>query len=351
MSWFNTEGASSPHIIWSGVRYIRNPAIPFYKRSNAKALEDINSDISTLLTNNGFHMEELPAGYCPKVCALAEKQFVPYELIRSELTRAVYFNDPCSLIISTGGKNFLDIRSLLSGRALSEALNIASKAEELLDRKLEFAYSDKLGYLSPCPSYCGSGVEFSAAVYLPSAKHSTYGERLHAEAKAFGADLSPMMACAENPEDLYILSYIPKFRTDEKTEINRFDALLGRIYDCELRNERIIFADRSKITVDNAYRAFGILSYARSVSEGDLLSLLSDLRLCLSLFPEQIQDLPIDCVRLNSLIAGGLNNSLIDAEGRPCKDKDECDSLRAHFIKKILLPANITPQDTQQKEA
>lgn len=290
------------------------------------------------MQKSGFRKEEIPAGAPIKLRSLAEKQLIPYFLEASPICD-VYFNEPCSLTICFGGKELFNICSVLSGRALSDALNIASEAEELLDGDFEFAYSDKLGYLSPTPSLCGSGAEFSALLFLPSIRQGDKDE-IQFIADSFGSSLLPLFSDRENGGDLYVLSYLQAFGSDEKDEIIRFKALCDKICEKELENERIIFSHSSIITVERAYRALGCLKYARLLCEEELLRYLSDIRLSILLFPEESSELDINVSALDRILGECLTYSILDRTGVKCRDSEECDRLRAIAVREILCSAS-----------
>lgn len=331
MSWFNTEGRCPHHVIRSSTRYIRNlTAIPFKKKANATDLGRILESVDTLLSANGFRKEEIPAEASALLSAFAEKQFADKELLLAEGERAIYLNEPCNLSVAVGGRDLISIRAILSGRAIQEAKNIASGAEELLDHEFEFAYSPELGYLSPDPHTCGSGEEFSSLLYLPALSHQKRIEEMRQSCRGFGADLSPYLCGNENAGDLFTLSYIPTHTQSENEAVERFDRLTEKLIELEKQAERMISAERSKLIDDRAHRAFGILCYAKRISEAELLSLISDIRLFLAIGGEGAQ-FDLSCTDLNYLLAEGMSFSVIARNGG-CGSSEECESLRAGFV-------------------
>ena len=340
MSWFNGTGNTPSRIIWSRVRYFRNLSSAFYKSKNRDTIENARNKLSKIMQSSGFRKEDIPMGAPIKLRSLAEKQFIPYSLEAAPICD-VYFNEPCSLTISFGDRDLFNICSILSGRALTDALNIASQAEELLDGDFEFAYSDKLGYLSPDPRMCGSGAEFSALLFLPSIRQGNNDEIIFI-ADSFGASLMPLFSDRENGGDLYILSYIQPHGSDEKNEIVQFEALCDRICEKELENERIIFSHSSIITVERAYRALGCLRYARLLCEEELLRYLSDVRLSILLFPEESSELDINVSALDRLLGECLTYSTLDRTGTKCQDSEECDRLRANSAREFLCDCAAT---------
>ena len=272
MSWYDTQDNQNIHILWSKVRYTRNLAeLRFGFSGDGKNHEKFSQRLAEIMSRNGFHEEHIQKGFSPEVCALDEKQCIDQSFATSSHDRALYFNEPCSLTIYSGGDFHLNIQALLSGAALYEAYKIASEAEELLDGEFEFAYSDSLGYLASDISRCGSGIELSCALFLPTARHGARLGELMREAIAYGAMLEPFLAKYDNAGDIYILSYVPERTVNEKKAILDFSNLVNRLVEGECVSERIIFSNKSTIICDKAWRALGALSSARSVDEEELL--------------------------------------------------------------------------------
>ena len=337
MSWYNTSESTNPYILWSRVRYMRSLAsLPFHRcESNPKVTleyEKNNARLEKIMTENGFHKHEGASLDSIEALALAEKQFVSAAFASRNADGALYFNEPCSLAIYTHAGSFITVQALLGGAAFSEAHKIASEAEELLDREFDFAFSDKLGYLSPEISACGSGIELSCALYLPSARHGSRSQEIRNEISAFGATISPFFSRYENSGDIYTVSYIPAFGSCEDDEVTGFARFIDSLVEKERVQDRIIFACRSTLIIDKAYRALGILAYAKMIDEEEMASLLSKIRLALCL-DDTKDDAPIsDISFINLLFTESLNASVIAASGGVCAGFDECKAIRARLL-------------------
>ena len=343
MSWFMTEGKSSLHAIFSRTSYHRNiSGLPFTKRMGDKSLESVTKKIDSLLTKNGFRAEGLPDGDELYRLSLAEKGFVGKEFLSSSAKKSIYFNEPCSLSVAIGGKDLISITSLLSGLAVSDTRNIASGAEELLDGELEFAYSEESGYYSAIPALCGSGAVFSVMLFLPGVKMSGEIASLRALCADGGALLEPAFIYPDNCGDLYSLSLSPSHLSNENTAAESFSALAEGIIDRENSIERMIFEENAKILIDNAWRAYAQLLYARRLDERDLLSLSSSVRFALCAAGDNAKLPPVGVKDLNYLLGEGLNASV--ALSRPgIGNDDEIAEARAETVSKLIYTASGSP--------
>ncbi|MBE6583605.1 MAG: hypothetical protein E7649_01300 [Ruminococcaceae bacterium] len=336
MSWFNTQGQNPEIILFSRACYTRNVSkLPFSAGGDSKKLSELYSKIDRILTGNGFHAEMLPSGNSAAVLALAEKQLISADLVFGEGKRVVYLNEPCNLTVSLGGLELISIQSIMPGRAVSEAKNSASGAEELLDGELSFAYSESIGYLSPHPTHCGSCLELCAALYLPSLRLLSGYEDMRRALLQRGAILSPMFTHADNAGDLYTLSYTPEHLSNEENATLYFDSLLRELAANEQKHQKMLFPDAHASLTDKAARALGILKCAMRMSECEMLSLISDIRLSITAQSQPCPMLPA-ISDLNYLCVEGLDCSLISSSNQKCSSLGELERLRADFLRNYI---------------
>ena len=340
MSWYTTLGSSPDHVLFSKVRYVRNEAKRnFYHLLDSKRAQETLNKLNSLFTSNGFRGETVAQGISPAILSLCEKQLIEPDFVKSDRPRALYLNEPCNLVVAIGGRDLISISSVTSGLSVIEAENMASKAEELIDREIMFAYNDKLGYLSPSPSSVGSGLTFSAALYLPTLRNDG-GEALLRSLSARGLLLTPMFNASAYTSDLYLLSYTPYFLADEDAATVFFSDTVANIIGSEKEAIGIKYDAKDKIIYENARRALGFLLYSESITECEMLEKLSEIRLALCTSKEiPAKELP-SVQDLNYLCAEGLNSSVAVSAKDGCNSIDECNFLRAELIKRYINHKN-----------
>ena len=336
MSWYNTQGPLGDHVLYSRVRYIRNIAKQsFYHLIDPKRSADATAKLDSILTKNGFHSESVAPGVSAQILSLAEKQFVTRDFVYSDKPRALYLNEPCNMIVSLGGDNYVSISSVVSGAAIAEARNMAAGAEELIDREIAFAYLEGIGYLSPNPADCGSGLELSACIYLPSLRASGSFSSLARSLSLIGISLSPIFDGQENAGDLYVMSYIPHYLSDEGAATRFFADTLSSLVEKEKARLGIISKNDDNNIFDRARRSLGALVYCAAISEREMLSLISDIRLCLCTCAVNEGDLP-SLQTLNYLSCEGLSASIVASAKEKCLTEKDADKARAAFISSYI---------------
>ena len=340
MSWYNTQGPLCDHVLYSRVRYIRNIAKQgFYHLIDQKRGADVRAKLDAILTKSGFHSESVAPGVSAQMLSLFEKQFVTRDFVYSDKPRALYLNEPCNMIASLGGDNYISISSVVSGASVLEARNMAAGAEELIDREISFAYLEGIGYLSPNPADCGSGLELSSCLYLPSLRLSGSFSSLAHSLSLGGISLYPMLAGQENAGDLYVMSYIPHYLSDEGAATRHFNDTLLSLVEKEKARLGIISKDNDKNIFDAARRALGTLLYCASLSESEMLSLISEIRLYLCTAEVTEGALP-SLQTLNYLSCEGLSASVIASAKEKCTTEADLERARAAFVSSYIEHKN-----------
>ena len=336
MSWFTTEGKHPHHVIFSKTTFVRNlSGMPFTKKMGDKSIDSFFKKADALLSKNGFRSDILSESDPIYPLSLAEKGFIDNGMLTSSPRRAVYFNEPCSLSVSLGGRDLISISSLVSGLAMTETRNIAISAEELLDREFEFAYNEQTGYLSATPSLCGSGAMFSAMLFLPALVSQGEIADLRRSCAELGASLEP--AFIHRGGNLYFISHTPSHLCNETHAAEGFSALIEAIIDRETTLEGIIAEGNGRIIVDRAWRAYGQMLYARLLDESDLLTLSSALRFSLAATEGKAKLPPVTVKELNLMLGECLNASITATSG--CNSDEEIATSRAEIVSKMIYTA------------
>jgi protein arginine kinase len=336
MSWYNTVGACPEHVLYSKVRYIRNvTSLPFSALSGSGRAEGVLNTTDKILGGGGFKKEELGRAKSIALLALAEKQLIDADLVESDRNRYIYTNEPCNATVALGGDDMISISAVVAGLSVKEAQRVASGTEEMLEGGIDFAYDDKIGYLSRKVEKCGAGMEFSAALYLPSLRYGENDGAIVCEAARRGANLYPMFSFKDNSGDMFVLSYTPPFLCNESAATEYFCSLVERIVAMERSREKMLFPEVSKMITDAAARAMGTLLFARRISLGEMLSLVSDIRLAICLSGGSVDSLPELC-DLNFIVAEGQDAAVILSSGAKCLCVGDCDEARAAFTRKYI---------------
>ena len=124
--------------------------------------------------------------------ALTEMHLISNEFENSESKRGLPINTDQTVSIMINEEDHLRIQCIMSGFAIEECYNLADKIDDYLDKELHFAFHEKYGYLTQCPT--NVGMDMASGEYIAFAdpddyvEHSMYG-RLMEEICTHDADV------------------------------------------------------------------------------------------------------------------------------------------------------------------
>jgi len=171
-------------------------------------------------------------------------------------------------------------------QAISPGLNIADVWEKVnivdseLDRKLDFAFSDRLGYLAACPSNVGTGLRVSVMMHLSGLRLMNEIEPVIKGMNRIGVAVRGLLG--EGTEAYGNMFQVSNQSTLGETEQGIIDALMKIVSEVATheQNARARLMEGKKIHIlDQIGRACGILMRAMVMSSREAIDLLSILRL------------------------------------------------------------------------
>ena len=165
-----------------------------------------------------------------------------------------------------------------SGFALDEAYAIADEIDDIIGSKLTYAFDERIGYLTQCPTNLGTGMRASVMLHLPALTMNGQIHKLINTISKLG--LTFRGAFGEGTKavgDMYQLSNQITLGISEEFAIKNLKAITLQL----CANERAAREELLKsINTDDAiFRAYGTLKWARLLSTKELMENLSLVRL------------------------------------------------------------------------
>lgn len=286
MSYFEQKNSSDIIAVSSRVRLARNLAQYHFPVSASvhdmaavrNIVEDAVND-SKVIGARGlmFYMDELSDIDRE---FLYERRLVSSKLISDPLNRGLFVSANEQLAIMVNEEDHLRIQSFLPGFQLKEAYKKASKCDDKLAEYLEFAFDDKLGYLTGCPTNIGTGLRASVMLHLPGL--TLIGElesTLRALNKLNFAVRGIFGEGSENVGALYQISNQVTLGDSEEEIIDKISDTIERIISCEQQARERMFAKKQSRLLDFIGRSYGLLKYAYLLNSKETLNALSGVKL------------------------------------------------------------------------
>lgn len=184
------------------------------------------------------------------------------------------------------------------------------------DEKHPFAFDGQLGFLSYRPALAGSGLRMNLVMHLPLLSFLKQIRGFTESLRGQGIRLSPLNdGVGRNPSKLFLLGNLdaPLHGEEETIRKVRDAADLLQQKEGGLQQKALFGNGQSSTFLDQVWRSYGILRYARRLSPSDFLNHWSNLRL-----GALHQVLPITLEATDSLLDFA-NDSAFKKEGADAK--------------------------------
>ena len=217
---------------------------------------------------------------------LVERHLISREHAAKSSGSGLVLNRDETFCVMINEEDHLRMQALRPGLQLRQAWSAIDHLDSELEKKLDYAFNNDLGYMTACPTNLGTGIRVSAMLHLPGlvlgeqinpivqsvnklglAVRGLYGEGTEALGNVF--QVSNQMTLGEN----------------EITIVERLDKVLSQIIEHEENARQTLLEKQPKVVYNHIGRAYGILANAHSISSKETMNLLSLMRLGVEMEP------------------------------------------------------------------
>lgn len=252
--------------------------------------------------------------------------------------RGIAFGQREGLSVMVNEEDHLRIQSVSEGFGLDSAYQAALELDQFLEQRLPFAFTDKLGYLTGCPTNVGTGLRASVMLHLPAlGLVRSELEKVFTAAQRTGLAVRGMYGEGSRAAgDFYQISNQVTLGRTEESLIDDLRALVPVIVNFETKVRDTLFTEQRGAITDRVMKAVGTLRTARHLTTEAALAHLSSLRLghALGLLPQAsltlLGELGVQAQKghLQAMIPESNADELLPASER--------DSLRAALMRRRL---------------
>lgn len=184
--------------------------------------------------DNPIHYIDMAALTQAQAVSLAERHVISPDFTNQREGKGLFLSEDESISIMVNEEDHLRIQVLSSGLALHEALDIANRFDDLFDSRLTYAFDDKLGYLTSCPTNLGTGLRASVMLHLPALEQSRNMGRLINTLSKLGLTIRGTYGEGSDAKGaLYQVSNQVTLGLDEKTACENLKGIVMQIIDQE----------------------------------------------------------------------------------------------------------------------
>jgi protein arginine kinase len=284
--WFNGSGPLADIVISSRIRLARNLAgYKFLSRcSNSEKSEILDKlrDVmmSLELGDKVFYVSVDKAPTLNKHF-LVERHLISRNHAFGKGPRGVVIAEREFFTAMINEEDHLRLQVLKAGCQLSDCAQQIKRIDDMIEEKVDFAFSPRYGYLTACPTNVGTGIRVSVMLHLPALKMTGQIEKFFNTARDMNLAVRGLFGeGTEAASDLYQLSNQATLGVTESEVVSRFEkTIVPEIIEYENAARSQLLSKQSDVLDDKISRAMALLQNAHLISSQEALFLLSHLRL------------------------------------------------------------------------
>jgi protein arginine kinase len=191
-------------------------------------------------------------------------------LIRSDERATIMINE----------EDHIRIQTLFSGLKLLEGWELCSQIDDNLEQKIDYAFDEKLGFLTSCPTNVGTGLRASVMVHLPCLSMTGHINTIIEALRKVGLTVRGLYGeGSEALGNLYQISNQITLGESEEEIIKKLNKVINQIVARERNTRRYLLETKKLELEDKIYRSLGILTHSRLMSSKEAMNHLSNIKL------------------------------------------------------------------------
>ncbi|MDD2710474.1 MAG: protein arginine kinase [Verrucomicrobiae bacterium] len=273
---------------------------------------------------------------------LVEKHLISREHAGRNIGSGVAIDKKAAISVMINEEDHIRMQAILPGFKLPDVYGAIDQVDSALARKLIFAFSPALGFLTACPTNVGTGMRASAMLHLPALRLNDHIGKIIQAVNKLGLTVRGLYGeGTEALGDLFQISNQTSLGEKEADILHRLGKVIGEIVRHE-QNARLTLLEKTpRLMYDHIGRAYGILTTARTITSKETMNQLSMINLGVDLGFFKGLDLAMTGelfeVTQPAHLQQNHSNQRMSAEDR--------DGLRADFIRGKLekIPGPVFP--------
>ena len=284
--WFNGSGPMSDVVVSSRIRLARNLAgHKFLSRCSnqekTEILEKLRDVMMSLdLGDKVFYISVDKEPLLNKHF-LVERHLISRHLAFGKGPRGVVIAEKEFFTAMINEEDHLRIQVFKGGCQIAQCAEQINRIDDMIEDKVNFAFSPRYGYLTACPTNLGTGIRVSVMLHLPALKMTGQIEKFFNAAKDMSLAVRGLFGeGTEAASDLYQLSNQVTLGVSESAIISQFEnSIIPEIIEYEHAARAQLLSNQVELLDDKISRAIALLQNAHLISSQEALFLLSHLRL------------------------------------------------------------------------
>ncbi len=282
-NWYLQSGNESDVVLSTRVRFARNiDEIPFVNICTSEEQKKVIKIVKDAIEKIGYGLKIIELKNIDEITrlSLVEKHIISPEFAYKKIeTGAIAINDEENICIMINEEDHLRIQILSAGLELENLLNLLTEIDKKIEEIINYAFNEKYGYLTSCPTNVGTGLRASVMVHLPALTKTGNIRKILDVVNGFNMNIRGVYGeGTEAKGDTYQISNKQSLGITEEEIIKNLKVITDKVIEQE-RLARKILGKNIIDLEDKVYRAFGIITNCKKISSSECENLLSDVKL------------------------------------------------------------------------
>lgn len=298
--WLRGSGPQSEIVISSRIRLARNLAdFPFIRRCTEADRQAVEKSFRDAVAAVPEFKDLAYVNVAEQTVVdrqfLVERQLISRELADASGARGVYVDPQETSGFMVNEEDHLRMQVMHSGLDMESAWEQINRMDDLLGERLNYAFHEKFGYLTACPTNVGTGMRVSVMLHLPALVITQQIEKVFRSLQKMGLAVRGLYGeGSQAMGDFYQISNQVTLGRSEIDLVKQVGEVIPVIIDYERQARAFLVKESRKDLHDRVSRAYGILCTAQTISSEETLHLLSSVRM--GVYLGLIQDLEIPTI-------------------------------------------------------
>lgn len=283
LNWYLQNGKESDVVVSSRIRLARNLSnFPFVTKQTKESRNKLEETVKEIVPSLGYNLKFVKLQDVDEITkmSLLEKHLVsPNFVMNKENTGAMLINDDENISVMINEEDHLRIQVMTSGLDIENLMNFSIELDEKIGELLPYAYNEKYGFLTSCPTNVGTGLRASVMVHLPGLEKTGNINKILEVINNFGMNIRGIYGEGSKvAANMYQISNKQTLGISESEIVKNLKLITEKIIEQERLARKILARDSIELE-DKVYRAYGVLTNARKISSEEARDLLSEVKL------------------------------------------------------------------------
>ena len=305
LNWYLQSGNEADVVVSSRIRLARNlEDYIFVNKAKKEELEKVEEKLKQITPSLGYGIKFMKLKDIDDITkmTLVEKHIIsPKIALDKDENGSMLINDEENISIMINEEDHLRIQILGEGFEIDNLINLGLEVDDKLQKSLNYAYNEKYGFLTACPTNVGTGLRASVMVHLPGLAKTGNIQKILEVINSFGMNIRGVYGeGTKSCGNMYQVSNKQSLGISEKEIVINLKQITLKIIEQERLARKILAKEEIELE-DEVYRAYGILTNCRKISSEEASNLLSSVKLGVDMgIIKELDDLKVNKLILYS---------------------------------------------------